>query len=89
MSWRRRRLGPSEVGSVRLVEKTRGLASLFPLCMLQIRFSDSQELSLGAVQSRAGQERKWNDIYIYSFQPISYYRRQRVRLGIFVSILLT
>lgn len=56
MSWRRRRLGPSEVGSVRLVEKTWGLASLFPLCMLQIRFSDSQELSFGAVQSRAGKE---------------------------------
>lgn len=56
MSWRRRRLGPSEAGSVRLVEKPRGLASLFPLCMLQIRFSDSQELSLGAVQSRAGKE---------------------------------
>lgn len=56
MSWRRRKLGPSEVGSVRLVEKTRGLASLFPLCMLQIRFSDSQELSIGAVQSRAGKE---------------------------------
>lgn len=55
MSWRRRRLGPSEVGSVRLVEKARGLA-LFPLCMLQIRFSDSQELSLEVVQSRAGKE---------------------------------
>lgn len=63
MSWRRRRLGPSEVGSVRLVEKPRGLASLFPLCMLQIRFSDSQELSLEVVQSRAGKEIEWH-IYL-------------------------
>lgn len=56
MSWRRRRLGPSEVGSVKLVEKARGRASLFPLCILQIRFSDSRELSLEVVQSRAGWE---------------------------------
>lgn len=87
MSRRRRRLGPSEVGSVRLVGKNRGTGFF----ILSLYVTDSLQRQPGAITwGGAEQSKEGNGMtYIYSFQPISHYRRQRVRLCILVSILLT
>lgn len=61
MSWRRRRLGPSEVGSVRLVEKP-GDWLLYSRSVCY-RFASATARSYHLGRCRAEQERKWNDIY--------------------------